>query len=317
MALKASALPGPFGTRIDVRHDDKLQHLSDADREMLRTTFANNSVTLIRGCCLDPESHLRVTRLLGEPAIHPVASIRLAGHPEIIEVLHLPSSKEAEISPCEESGQQVGHLAWHADLMYMPRPSHGALLRALEVPEKGGETAFVDTTLAYDRLDDSMKRFLRDKKAAYQLRSDNFRERNKAVDPERFSEVLQPIVHHVPGTDSVALNISPAAKRIEGLDEADSAALIHKLLEYTTQEQFSYVHTWLVDDIIIWNNLRTLHSARGHDPRFRRVLHRTTLEGPALDSLAIGRPSPAQRPGPSPGRVKQASTRSVISRSSP
>lgn len=287
MALEVSALPGPIGARIDTGGDVTLGHLSDSDRRSLQETFANNSVTLIRGASLDPESHLALTRLLGEPEIHPVESIRIPAHPEIIEVVHTPDMQGDGSSPSTGSDELVGQLPWHADLIYTPNPARGALLRALEVPDEGGETAFIDMTLAYEDLDASTKRHLRGKRAAYRLQSDLYDARNKSVNLDKFPEVLQPVVHRVPGSEKVALNINQFAIRIDGLEEEQSRRLIQMLLEHAIQDSFTYVHQWQVGDVIIWNNLRTLHSARGHKRSCRRVMHRTTLKGVVLEPFAL------------------------------
>jgi len=40
-----------------------------------------------------------------------------------------------------------------------------------------------------------------------------------------------------------------------------------------------YWHDWKADDLIIWNNYRTLHSAAGQKKRFVRTMNRATIEG--------------------------------------
>jgi taurine dioxygenase len=284
MTLQTSTLPGKVAARIDVDEDARLDRLSSRDKQSLRAAFANHSVLLIRGASLDPTGLLALTRILGEPEIHPVESIRLPDCPEIIEIAHTPETIPEGSQPGGPD-EIVGKLGWHADLMYMPNPSRGALLHALEVPAKGGETAFVDTTLAYDALDESLKRELVGRKAAYLFRGNLFRERNREVDEERFSEVLHPLLHRVPDSGKLALNVSPAAIRIDGLAEGESERLLRELHEQMTQERFVYVHPWQVGDLVIFNNLRSLHSAYGHERRYTRILHRTTLKGEPLQAM--------------------------------
>jgi alpha-ketoglutarate-dependent 2,4-dichlorophenoxyacetate dioxygenase len=48
---------------------------------------------------------------------------------------------------------------------------------------------------------------------------------------------------------------------------------------FPTQRQFVYAHRWRVDDLVMWDNRRTMHRARpfpAHEPRDMR---RTTLVG--------------------------------------
>ena len=168
--------------------------------------------------------------------------------------------------------------------MYTPRPSLGALLLALEVPERGGETAFIDTTRAYEALDDSIARQLVDRNAVYRFKGNLFRARSREVDDEQFSEVRHPLVRDLPGAR--ALNVSPAALRIEGLEEAESDRLLALLNSHLIQDRFMYVHRWQPGDLVLFNNTRTLHSALGHERRFPRILHRTTLKGRTSEALA-------------------------------
>jgi len=77
MPLRTVTLPGNVAARIDVEEDMRPDRLASRDRKSLRDAFANHSVLLIRGATLDPAALLALTRILGEPEIHPVESIRL------------------------------------------------------------------------------------------------------------------------------------------------------------------------------------------------------------------------------------------------
>ena len=49
---------------------------------------------------------------------------------------------------------------WHTDTHYTPVPSKCTMLHALEVPEEGGETAFINTYAAYEALDKATRKRL-------------------------------------------------------------------------------------------------------------------------------------------------------------
>ena len=53
--------------------------------------------------------------------------------------------------------------------------------------------------------------------------------------------------------------------------------LQRELTEHATQPQFVYRHLWRVGDLVIWDNLATMHRARPFDDAsFRRELRRVT-----------------------------------------
>ena len=49
---------------------------------------------------------------------------------------------------------------WHVDNTYMPCPPMGSILRAVELPELGGDTLFASMYEAYDALSPVMREFL-------------------------------------------------------------------------------------------------------------------------------------------------------------
>ena len=95
-----------------------------------------------------------------------------------------------------------------------------------------------------------------------------------------FAEVIHPPVHRHPETSRSVLNISPAfTQRIVGLSPEESDALLDELRNFATQRRFTHFHSWRVGDLVAGDNWRTMHVAKGHQRRFSRVMHRTTLHG--------------------------------------
>jgi alpha-ketoglutarate-dependent taurine dioxygenase len=62
-----------------------------------------------------------------------------------------------------------------------------------------------------------------------------------------------------------------------GWPEEKGRALIDELIAFATQKQFVYAHPWCLGDILIWDNLATMHRATPFDDRtYRRDMRRTT-----------------------------------------
>jgi taurine dioxygenase len=64
------------------------------------------------------------------------------------------------------------------------------------------------------------------------------------------------------------------AVRIDGLPAAESDALLDFLFVHQTQSKFRYAHRWAEHDVLLWDNLRTIHNAvadyGADEPRYIR-----------------------------------------------
>ena len=283
MTIAFSPLCPALGAEI---HDLDLKTLADGDRAALRAAFSEHGVLLARGLDLSPDDHVALTRVFGEPDIHPIEAIRLEGHPEIIV---LAAGRFDQVRPGDPGAEDlVGQISWHSDLTYTAFPSRGALLYARTVPPEGGQTGFVDLAKVYDALSDECKRRIEGLSVVHSLgplqqsirqaaETDYAQDMSSVPD---FQPVVHPLVHRHPETGRRVLDISPAfAQSIVGLAEEESASLLRELRDFATQRRFSYFHPWQVGDLIVWDNWRTMHVATGHKRRHRRVMHRTTLRG--------------------------------------
>lgn len=82
------------------------------------------------------------------------------------------------------------------------------------------------------------------------------------------------------------------ARYILGMDAAESDALLSELADHIVQETFAYYHDWQKNDMLVWDNWRTIHMACGVPLHCTRRARRTTIVGdykvgryldPALD----------------------------------
>ena len=86
------------------------------------------------------------------------------GHKTVLRVTNIDRKTDA-IKPVDEPGHKsftLGTSAWHIDSSFRTLPSKASILYALEIPEKGGDTMFADTTLAYDTLPEAKQQELED-----------------------------------------------------------------------------------------------------------------------------------------------------------
>ena len=100
-------------------------------------------VVFFRDQLLNREQHIAFAGAFGELEIHP-ATPADQPDPEVLRIAHGPQSRGAENN-------------WHSDVTWRERPSLGSILRAIELPDNGGDTLFANMVMAYDRLSDDMK----------------------------------------------------------------------------------------------------------------------------------------------------------------
>ncbi len=73
--------------------------------------------------------------------------------------------------------------------------------------------------------------------------------------------------------------IGSTADSIVGMSREDGEALLQELLDWCTQDRFTYRHRWQKGDLVIFNNPGLLHRSRPYSEQAGRVMHRTTLKG--------------------------------------
>ncbi|WP_264812536.1 TauD/TfdA dioxygenase family protein, partial [Gluconacetobacter sacchari] len=70
-----------------------------------------------------------------------------------------------------------------------------------------------------------------------------------------------------------------SARGIDGMTDEDGRAFLRELTQFVTRPEHVYRHRWRVGDIVIWNNLQTMHTATVYDDkRYERLLHRLWIQ---------------------------------------
>jgi taurine dioxygenase len=91
--------------------------------------------------------------------------------------------------------------------------------------------------------------------------------------------------HPVSGRTALFVNVIYTVG-IEGMSEAESAALLGFLFRHMTADAFVYRHRWAANMLTMWDNRCCLHNATGGYDGHARVMHRTTVAGEAPVALA-------------------------------
>lgn len=183
--------------------------------------------------------------------------------------------------PAGDRRRQYGlaNRLWHTDASFVEPPGRYSLLSARSIPPVDADTEFADMRAAYADLDTEMRVRVDGLRAhhsiAYSREVLGFE--FSAEESERLRGVEQPLVRENPVTGRRALYLAAHASRIVGMPLPDGRLLLRDLMEHATQSRYVYRHRWRNGDLVIWDNLQTMHRARPFDDtRYRRDLRRVT-----------------------------------------
>jgi taurine dioxygenase len=267
----------------------------------LNRAWADYGVLVFRGVA-SADQHLALSRAFGEIEVHPMPELRDPENPYFFPL----GGDRVHAVVFDETDVFVNRIPWHRDTAYMPSMCMGAVLRMLEVPERGGETLLGDTAAAYDDLPADLRRRLdgleilvnasngvadRPRLGTWwstcrEARDDEYPEGivpfhpspEQMPDKSKFPPTILPAVFVHPESGRKCLFISPMnAECFIGMDRRESDDLLAFLVAHMTDPRFVYRHSWRVDDAVIWDNRRFIHAAFGNPLGDKRRGLRTTL----------------------------------------
>ncbi len=192
----------------------------------------------------------------------------------------------------------LGNDFWHMDGMSYSIPVKATLLKCESAPRQGGDTGFANLHAAYAALPEEQKKRLAGLKVGHCLSSSlrRLHENPTAEDFARWDAIFPRLEHPLVWTQESgksALLIGSTANDIAGMAEDEGRALLRELLEWCTQDRFTYRHKWQGGDLVIFNNPGLLHRSYPYDDSAGRVMHRTTLKGREAITVAAGQPADA------------------------
>jgi taurine dioxygenase len=170
-----------------------------------------------------------------------------------------------------------GEMWFHQDGCYTEQPTKQSFLYSLEIPSQGGNTKFASTARAYAQLPADLRTRLLDLDVHFTFDySAVVRDANWKAGPQYTHPLV--IAHHATGEPLLFCN-RLMANEIVGLPKPESDALIEELCVALEREDNVFEHVWRVGDLVIWDNLATVHARTDFDPREHRLLRRMTTRG--------------------------------------
>lgn len=286
---------GP-GFAVELRGVTMAEIASDgATYSAVRGAFEEHSVLVFRDQKVDDESQLAFSRRFGPPEVTKVGSQGTGTHFVILSTI----GEDGKVVPADHrlALRNRANQLWHTDSSFKKVPALTSVLSARTIPARGGETEFVSTRVAFERLDTGLRQKLENSFAWHDYAHSRDQVAPDLASPEERA-ALPPqcwrMVWKNPVNGRSALYLASHAYAIEGMEPAAGKKLLDELTEAATAPGTSYVHTWRSGDVVMWDNRATMHRGRPWPAHEARLMVRTTVSATAVDGLETMRP-PSQQ----------------------
>ena len=183
------------------------------------------------------------------------------------------------LSNVREAGEYIGlpdaGQDWHTDMSYRDVMGFVNVLYGVKVPVRDGKvlgaTEFSNMHAAYDALPSELKTKLATATVTHDFdkfwsmmvaRPGSVRKPMTAEQRAKRPPVTHPLFLTHPITGRKVLYCNPGyAMRINELPEAESAQTLDFLFQHQLKAEFRYMHRWQVKDLLLWDNLGSIHQA--------------------------------------------------------
>ncbi|MBK7950758.1 MAG: TauD/TfdA family dioxygenase [Deltaproteobacteria bacterium] len=170
---------------------------------------------------------------------------------------------------------------WHGDGTFRPMPTMGTMLRAIEVPEVGGDTLFADMSGAFMLLPAELRRRVVGLTAihdwsigAYAAKYGDRLDALRAAHPP----VAHPVVIRHPATGRPTLFVNRLFTReIVGLRADEGEELLAALCGMVDLPEVQVRWRWEPGSVALWDNVACNHYGANDYYPARRVMARTTF----------------------------------------
>ena len=264
------------------------QSLADTDRRAILRALGEYGVLCFPRQTLDTDQLSAFGSRFGELEINVANAYHEPNHPEMMI-----------LSNMKQDGKQIGAndagQGWHTDMSYSRDIALANILHARHVPVRNGkplgETQFRNMHAAYEDLPDALKHRLEGRTATHDMMVAKPGSTRKPLTPEQRAKkppVSQPLFLRHPITGRLVLYANVGyAMFIEGMDSQESGEILDFLFRHQERAEYLYAHHWTVGDVLMWDNIGTVHNAVGDytadEPRYmRRVQVMATLDYPLL-----------------------------------
>ncbi|MGV0043207.1 TauD/TfdA dioxygenase family protein [Mycobacterium colombiense] len=259
---------------------------TDAAYAAVRAAFEEHSVLVFRDQDVTDEAQLAFTRRFGPLEVTKAGSVGAGSNLVVLKTL----DEEGNVVPDDHrlALENKANQLWHTDSSFKRVPALASVLSSRIVPAQGGETEYVSTRLAFERLDPALQRRLENSFAWHEYAFSRAKIAPDLVGPAERA-ALPPqcwrLVWKNPVNGRKALYMASHTFAIEGMERTAAQGLLAELTRAATAPGTSYLHAWRAGDVVMWDNRAIMHRGRPWPAREPRHMVRSTIAATAADGL--------------------------------
>ena len=241
--------------------------ISPAQRDAIRAAVLKYKVIFFRDQAIDNAQHAAFASQFGPLYTHPSTT----RDPKIAPI-HKIAAADAAIYEKRVHRDVLPGDAYHSDTSWRLVPTWGAVLRAINLPEVGGDTIWVDAHLAYEGLSAEIRERIEGLHVTH-----DFREALTGAGHD-YPIVAHPLVrtHRETGEKILWVNYTQRPQ-ILGVELAESRALLDEVLRQYKRPEYQVRFSWRPGSVVFWDNRAAVHYAVRNYGDFPRVLERILI----------------------------------------
>ena len=259
--LAATALHPYLGAEVsgvDLRYP-----LEISQQESINSLLTKYKVLVFRDQDITREMQIEFGRQFGELEIYPTIYASIPKYPEMLAVYNGAENRRTDTN------------RWHSDMTGIAEPTAAVILRAIEVPDIGGDTLFADMAAAYRGLPEAIKERIDNLIAVHdEVRfSQDSDEESKRIMAENFPPQEHPIVITHPESGEKILFVNAAlTDHIKDMDRTEGDRLLAYLCAQAAVPEYQLRVRWRPNTVVFWDNISTQHYASAdYWPAIRRL----------------------------------------------
>jgi len=282
MPVKVVPLTTTIGARVE--GVDLREPLSAETGDAIRAALAAHFVLVFENQPIGLEEQNALAALFGPLA--PVLSHALVGTTDTMSVLDNKLWETAGSEQLPSSFLMRDEFQnWHSDSTYCPQIPTIACLRAEELPPVGGGTCWSNMACAFETLSPLMQQWLETLDVIHAAPPGQRATLGLSTATPEIQEIWErelaarkhPLIVRHPANGRKILFVNPSfVVKIDKLSNSESAMLLRYLYNHAVRPDFVYRHRWNEGDILLWDELATIHLAPSdYLPHERRVVRVT------------------------------------------